>query len=345
MSTNRLQFSWINADEIRPNPFQPRERIDREALKKLATSIKESSLIQPIIVRKHGKGYQIIAGERRWRALQIAGMKRVPAIIKDVAEKHVLLISLIENLHRQDLKDYERENAIYELWKNKKALGFERKSELANAIGIMPKDVENDIAAWEFRRKEGRIPPSTPTYIISRTEGLPVGERRSIIEKVQSGKMQAQEAYTAIKVLRKAPEPIRRELLRPKSAITPTAARIIVEKLPSQKEQEIVLKEAKQYRLTEDEIEDRVRDIRRATERGVTPTVERATVVQGQWLLDRIRKPAEELLTLNIDSFTELTEEQRQQTARILRQLEARIAQWLQRLGAVRVIRPEKDES
>jgi len=336
MSTNRLQFSWISADEVRPNPFQPRERIDRETLKELAASIKESSLIQPIIVRKHGKGYQIIAGERRWRALQIAGMKRVPVIIKDVAEKDVLLISLIENLHRQDLRDYERENAIHELWSSKR---FKTHADLARAIGIDANRVSSDIDAFRFRKEE-RIGPEVSTEVLRATRPLPRSQRKQVIERVAEGRFGVREAYTVSKVLREAPEHIRKELLRPKSTITPTAARIIAEKLPSQKEQEIVLKEAKQYRLTEDEIEDRVRDIRRAAEHGITPTVERVTVVQGQWLFDRIRKPAEELLTLNIDSFTELTEEQRQQVSKILKQLEARVAQWLQRLGAVRVIRP-----
>ena len=269
-----MELRTIPIDDIHANPFQPREDFDKESLRELASSMKDASVIQPITVRRHGKGYQIVAGERRWRSAKMIGLKEIPAIIKEVPDDKVLLESLIENLHRLDLTDLEREKAIQELWKNRKALGFNTKSELASAIGISTQKVENDIAAWEFRHSEGGIPPSTPTYIISRTEGLPVRERKKIIEKVQSGKLQAQEAYTTIKVLRKASEPIKEELLRAKSFLTPRMAETIVEEVSDEKQQRRILERVRLKRLTEEEVQDWVSEARRAREMGELPRKE-----------------------------------------------------------------------
>jgi len=263
-----MELRIIPIDKIQPNPFQPRESFEKESLKELADSIKDANVIQPIVVRQHGEGYQIIAGERRWRASQMVGLAEVPCIVKDIADERVLLESLVENLHRRDLTDVERENAIHELWKNRETLGVKTKAELAKALGVNEYRVKDDIASWEFRHEEEGIPPSAPTYIISRTQGLPTEERKRVIEKVEKGEFQAQEAYTAVKVLREAPESIKKEILRPKSRITPKIAETIIRKLPDEEEQSVILEEIKRLRLTEDEIEDRVREIQRAKEMG-----------------------------------------------------------------------------
>lgn len=269
-----MKLETLPVRDIRPNPYQPRQHFDEESLKELANSLRNADIIQPIVVRRHQRGYQIIAGERRWRAAQIAGLKEIPCIVRESPEEKVLLESLVENLHRSNLTDLERENAIQEIWKNRKSLGIKTKSELAGAIGIPPQNVENDIGAWEFRHKEGGIPPSTPTYIISRTEGLPVRERKRIIEKVQSGKLQAQEAYTAIKVLRKAPEPIKEELLKSKPVLTPRMAETIVEEVPDEKQQRQIVEQIRLKRLTEDEVQDWVSEVRRSRETGELPKKE-----------------------------------------------------------------------
>jgi ParB family chromosome partitioning protein len=264
-----IELRTIPLEQIHPNPFQPRESFEKESLQELADSIKDTNVIQPIIVRRHREGYQIIAGERRWRAAQMTDLKEIPCIIKDIAEERVLLESLVENLHRKDLTDIERENAIHELWTNRKTLGFETKAELARTIGISEGRIQDDVDAWEFRHKEGAHGlPSISTRAIRGTQGLPVGERRSIIEKVATGEIKVSEVDIVAKVMRRASEPIKRELLKPKSFVSPKIAETIVEKLPSEEEQNIVLEETKKLRLTEDEVEDRVREIQRAREMG-----------------------------------------------------------------------------
>jgi len=334
MEIPKLQFDLIPADRIRPNPFQPREAFEKESLKELADSIKEAGIIQPIIVRRHGKGFQIIAGERRWRALQMAGVKKIPAIIKDTAEDRVLLESLIENLHRLDLADVERENAIHELWKSGR---FKSKADLAKALGITETRAISDIDAKELRERE-RLGRAVSTEAIRATRGLKEEERKRVIERVSREEIGVREAWTVSKVLKRASEPLKKELLKPKSPITPRMAETILEKLPSKEEQEAVVKEAKQYRLTEEEVEDRIRDIQRAKQKGVTPTVEMATIVQGQWLMERIEKPIEQLLTVNINAFDELSDKQKERAIDLLTRLQDRIQEWLLRLRGTKVL-------
>lgn len=88
---------------IRPNPFQPRTRVDEEPLKELVASIEASGLLQPIVVRPNGSTYELIAGERRWRAVQRLGWTRIPAVLKEADDKTLLTLALIENLQRDDL--------------------------------------------------------------------------------------------------------------------------------------------------------------------------------------------------------------------------------------------------
>lgn len=106
----------IDITKIKPNPNQPRKNFDEDALKDLAASIKVHGIVQPIVLNKNADGtYMIIAGERRWRAANLCGLKTVPAIIKDYTEKQIKEISIIENLQREDLNPVEAAKAIKEL--------------------------------------------------------------------------------------------------------------------------------------------------------------------------------------------------------------------------------------
>lgn len=97
--------------QIRPNPFQPRTTWNEEQLQELCDSIKANGIIQPIIVRKCGDGYQIIAGERRFRAAQMAGLERVPVLERQATDEEMLELALVENIHRADLNPIERAKA------------------------------------------------------------------------------------------------------------------------------------------------------------------------------------------------------------------------------------------
>ncbi|HHV09217.1 MAG TPA: ParB/RepB/Spo0J family partition protein [Clostridiales bacterium] len=104
---NVSRETFIQVNKIEPNRSQPRKRFDEDALQELADSIKQYGVIQPLILQKKNKFYEIIAGERRWRAARLAGLKEVPAIIKDYTPQEVVEIALIENIQREDLNAIE----------------------------------------------------------------------------------------------------------------------------------------------------------------------------------------------------------------------------------------------
>src|SRR6185295_14868028 len=105
----------VDIDLIEPSPYQPRTRFREEALDELARSIQASGIIQPIVVRPIGNRYQLIAGERRWRAAQRAGLRRVAAIVRQVADELALEMTLVENIQREDLNAIEAARAFERL--------------------------------------------------------------------------------------------------------------------------------------------------------------------------------------------------------------------------------------
>src|SRR5690242_1124558 len=103
--------SEIDIDLIDPNPEQPRNRFDARDLEDLANSIRANGIVQPIVVRSHAGRFQIIAGERRWRASQQAGLRRVPVVVKQIPDDKLLEIALVENIQRRELNPIEEANA------------------------------------------------------------------------------------------------------------------------------------------------------------------------------------------------------------------------------------------
>jgi ParB family chromosome partitioning protein len=102
-------------EELRPNPYQPRKNFNDEDQKKLIASVRQSGIIQPIIVRKADEGYEIIAGERRWRAAQAAGLKDVPIVVRKASDLEAAQLSLIENIQREELNPLEEADAYVTL--------------------------------------------------------------------------------------------------------------------------------------------------------------------------------------------------------------------------------------
>lgn len=113
--TGSENFLELDLDLIEPNSEQPRTRFTEEKLDELAQSIRANGIVQPIVVRKRGARYQIIAGERRWRAAQKAGLQKIPAVIKEVADEKLLELALIENIQRQELNAIEEARAYKNL--------------------------------------------------------------------------------------------------------------------------------------------------------------------------------------------------------------------------------------
>ena len=107
--------TMVSINKVEPNREQPRRKFDEDALQELSDSIKQIGVLEPLIVQDRGKHYEIIAGERRWRAAKLAGLKEVPVIIKKLTEREIVAISLIENLQREDLNPIEEAMAYKRL--------------------------------------------------------------------------------------------------------------------------------------------------------------------------------------------------------------------------------------
>ena len=146
----------VDSDLLRPNKFQPRTQMDDERIDDLARSIRANGIIQPIIVRKVEQGYEIIAGERRWRAAQRAGLHRVPVVVRDIPEDRLLAVALIENVQREDLNPIEEAHAYRRLADEfhltqeqiADAVGKDRSS-IANTVRLLrlPQEVRGNVAS------------------------------------------------------------------------------------------------------------------------------------------------------------------------------------------------------
>jgi len=149
-STDTKNVIELKINEIDPNVNQPRKKFDDEKLTQLAESIKQHGIVQPIIVKKEGNSYKIVAGERRWRAARIAGLTKVPVIIKDLSDREILEVALIENLQREDLNPIEEAEA-YDKLINDYGLTQEELSEIigksrsavANSVRLLKLSNEN----------------------------------------------------------------------------------------------------------------------------------------------------------------------------------------------------------
>ena len=165
-STKESDIIEIPINEIRSNPHQPREYFNEDALKELSESIKENGVIEPIIVKKSIKGYDLVAGERRTKAASMAGLTTIPAIIRDFTDRQMMEIALIENIQRQDLTPIE-ESRAYKKYINNTGLTQEEvakrfgksRSYITNLLGLLslPKSVQNELINEKISMSHARV--------------------------------------------------------------------------------------------------------------------------------------------------------------------------------------------
>ena len=161
----------IPIELVRPNPLQPRKRFDADALAELTASIRASGVIQPIVVRRAGDAYELIAGERRWRAAREAGLTKIPAVVRDVTNAESLELALVENLLREDLNPVEAAEGYRQLladfgWTQEQLgqrIGKDRSS-IANALRLLrlPLPIQDDL-------REGRLSMGHALSLLSLT--------------------------------------------------------------------------------------------------------------------------------------------------------------------------------
>ena len=131
----------VNIDDIIPNRFQPRLSFDEQGLQELAASIKEHGIIQPLVLRKLGNKYEIIAGERRYKASQIAGLTTVPAVISNIDDNKSAEVALVENLQRRDLTPIEEARSYKSLLDK----GYLTQDQLAKKMGLSQSAISNKL--------------------------------------------------------------------------------------------------------------------------------------------------------------------------------------------------------
>ena len=158
-TTGGESLAEIDVKQIDPNPFQPRQHMEQAKLQELARSLAQDGLMQPLVVRRFGSRFQLVAGERRWRAARLAGLKYVPAVVRDVAEERLLELALIENIQREDLNPMEEAVAYKRMVSE---LGFSQeqvaekvgkdRSTVANLLRLLrlPDDIRKAIARNEI---------------------------------------------------------------------------------------------------------------------------------------------------------------------------------------------------
>ena len=106
---------YVSIDDIKPNSAQPRKNFDEEKLEELAASIERHGVIQPVVLRKLGIGYELVAGERRWRAARMAGLREIPCIVKELSDEENMLLAIIENMQREDLNPIEEAEGLKQM--------------------------------------------------------------------------------------------------------------------------------------------------------------------------------------------------------------------------------------
>src|SRR5262249_53767595 len=196
----------VDVDRLSPNSFQPRGQIGDSRLDDLARSIKSSGVIQPIVVRKIGDRFQIIAGERRWRAAKMAGLQRVPIVVRDVApgqERSLLEMALIENIQREDLNPIEAALAYRRLADQFQmtqddiaaAVGKDRAT-VANHVRLLklPEDVRAEVASGALSMGHARALLALATDVDQRrvardviARALSVRDTESLVRKIAEG--------------------------------------------------------------------------------------------------------------------------------------------------------------
>ena len=202
------QVLTLSIHDVEPNRNQPRKQFDEDAIEELADSIKQYGVIQPLIVQKKDKYYEIIAGERRWRACKKAGLKEVPVIIKNYDEKETLKISLIENLQREDLNPIEEAQAYQRLIKDYRL----KQDEVAEKVSKSRAAITNSLRLLKLDSRvqemvmEGKLSNGHARTII----GIEDGDKQYMIaQKIFDEKLSVREVEKLMRDLDKPEKPVK----------------------------------------------------------------------------------------------------------------------------------------
>jgi len=261
-----MKIEFISTDSVIPNPKQPREAFDKEKIKELANSINEHDLLHPIIVKKKGKNYQILAGERRWRAYDFAKINKIPAIIKDVTELEGREISIIENWHRLKLEPLESEQYIAELYADGLKDGrYTTVADMSRKTGLPKPSLQRFISSHRDRIEQ-KINHVISYGDIDRTSTLreEPETRRKVLDLRSKDKIKATDLPIFSETIKKATEPVKQALLKEEPSITPELAEEIMQ-IEHEEEQQKIIESLETKKLSGSNAKEFVTAIKRAT--------------------------------------------------------------------------------
>ena len=194
----------LPVDAIDPNPFQPRRLFHAERLEELAQSIRGNGIIQPLVVRKSGDRYQLVAGERRWRAAKLAGITHVPVVIRQIPDERLLEVTLVENIQREDLNPIETaiafDRMMSELSLNAEEIGLRTgkdRTTIVNSLRLLqlPQDLQQLVAERRLSAGHARCLLSLPTADLQRevaersvTQGWSVRQMERTTQRMVEGR-------------------------------------------------------------------------------------------------------------------------------------------------------------
>jgi ParB family chromosome partitioning protein len=212
---NRLpEAREIPLDQIHPNPNQPRQTFDAEALEGLAASIREQGVLQPITVSPDGDTYRIVAGERRWRAAKLAGLSRIPALVRTLTDQEQRIVALMENLQREDLNDMDRARGLADLRdlltaQNPGASSHELDEEVGRRLGISGRSVRNFLSLLHLSPP---VQESIATGDLTEKHGRALrrfsdpGVQQQVTQAVAQHKLTGDETVALVSAMKKQPE-------------------------------------------------------------------------------------------------------------------------------------------
>ena len=182
------QYRRVALKDLENNPWQPREVFPREKLEGLADSVRELGVIQPVVARLHPKKkgtYQLAVGAMRSEASRLAGLKDIPAMIRDLSDRQMRLYGLSENLHRAELTDVEKEKAIHGLWKKVYEPEGKKPQDLAKDLGISLRSAKEILDAYDVRESLN-VGEKASTSNLSRVASLAVADRKTARELLKA---------------------------------------------------------------------------------------------------------------------------------------------------------------
>jgi ParB/RepB/Spo0J family partition protein len=177
------QYQTVPINRVWTRPSQVRQEFDEAFIDELAKSIKREGIIVPIIVREQKNGFEIIAGEQRWRAAKKAGVKQVPVAVVQADQRKVLELALVENLKRKDLQGWEKEDAIARMAESGL---YKSLDELAGVLDVKKNQVQNILTSRKLRKQED-LPRDASTRLITATASTDPRTRRAIIDATEEG--------------------------------------------------------------------------------------------------------------------------------------------------------------